>query len=43
MKEITCIEARLRDFGFDNLVKAVNAWVCGAFGNVLNFELKCEF
>ena len=43
VKEITCFDEMLCDFWFVDLVKAVNAWVLGAFGNVLNFELKCEF
>ena len=33
MKEVARLEERFRDFLIVDLVKAVNAWVCSAFGN----------
>ena len=36
MNEIKWLKERLRDFGIVNLVKAVNAWVRSAFGNVFH-------
>lgn len=34
LNEIKWLKERFREFGIINLVKAVNAWVGSAFGNI---------